>query len=259
MRSPTSLLITGASSGLGAALARDYAGPGRHLALTGRQPERLAAVAAECRARGATVRAAVLDVTERAPLAAWIAACDAAAPIDLVIANAGISGGTSGAGGESDDQVRRLFAVNVDGVLNTVQPLIPPMRARRRGQIALMASLAAFRGFPGAPAYCATKAAVRLYGEGLRGVLKPDGIGVSVICPGFVRTAMTAANRFPMPFLMDAEDAARRIRHGLARDRARIAFPRRLYALAWLAGALPPGWTGPWLDRLPGKAPVQDA
>ena len=170
MRDPKHILITGASSGLGAELARTYAGPGMTLALTGRDTARLEAVAEQCRAQGATVETAVLDVTDAAALEGWMLARDDALPIDLAIANAGISAGTGG-DTEPVEQVRRIFAVNVDGVMNTVLPLIPRMQARRRGQIALMASLAGFRGFPGAPAYCGSKAAVKIYGEGLRGVL----------------------------------------------------------------------------------------
>jgi len=116
-----------------------------------------------------------------------------------------------------------------------------------------MASLAAFRGFPGAPAYCASKAAVRVWGEALRGHLHGSGIAVSVICPGYVRSPMTAVNEFPMPLLMGAERAARIIRRGLERDRARIAFPWRLYAAVRLLSALPPGLTDPLLRRLPEK------
>ncbi len=116
-----------------------------------------------------------------------------------------------------------------------------------------MSSLAAFRGFPGAPAYCASKAAVRVWGEALRGELYGAGIGVSVICPGYVRSSMTAVNDFPMPLLMDAERAARIIRRGLARNRPRIAFPWRLYAAVWLISALPPSLTDPLLRRLPKK------
>src|SRR3546814_6092917 len=113
------------------------------------------------------------------------------------------------------------------------------MRAVRRGHLAIMSSLAAFRGFPGAPAYCASKAAVRVWGEAMRGVLAPDGVEVNVICPGFVRSRMTAANPFRMPFLMDADRAARIIRRGLERNRSRIAFPFPPPVSAWLAGALP--------------------
>lgn len=185
-------------------------------------------------------------------MAAWIAACDRVRPLDLVIANAGISAGT-GLGGESAEQTRAIVAVNVDGVMNTVLPAAEAMRARRAGQIAVMSSLASFRGMPGAPAYCASKAAVRVWGEGLRGQLAKDGIRLSVICPGFVRSRMTAVNDFPMPFLMDADKAARIMVDGLARDKGRIAYPLPMYALSWLAGALPDTLMD-WIARkLPAK------
>ncbi|MFN3461405.1 MAG: SDR family NAD(P)-dependent oxidoreductase [Oceanibaculum sp.] len=253
MRDPKHILITGASSGLGAELARTYAVPGIALALTGRDAARLEAVAEQCRAQGATVETAVLDVTDAAALEGWMLARDEALPIDLAIANAGISAGTGG-DTEPVEQVRRIFAVNVDGVMNTVLPLIPRMQARRRGQIALMASLAGFRGFPGAPAYCGSKAAVKIYGEGLRGVLAGSGIGVSVICPGYVRTPMTDRNGFPMPFLMDADKAARLIRDRLAANKARIAFPWPMLAAVWLLQALPPGFIDPLMRLLHSKS-----
>ncbi|MCZ6861339.1 MAG: SDR family NAD(P)-dependent oxidoreductase [Alphaproteobacteria bacterium] len=251
--SPASILITGASSGIGAALALEFAGPGVRLALTGRDKARLNAVAETCRAAGAEPRIEVLDVCERETMATWIAEVDAAAPLDLAIANAGISAGT-GSGGETESQTRRIVATNLDGVFNTVLPAIECMRPRGRGQVAIMSSLAGFRGFPGAPAYCASKAAVRIWGEALRGELHDAGIGVSVICPGYVRSAMTAVNDFPMPLLMDAERAARIIRRGLARNRPRIAFPWRLYAVVRLISALPPAFTDPLLRRLPKKS-----
>ncbi len=255
--SPTSILITGASSGIGAALAKEFAAPGIRLALTGRDEARLAGVAGACRNAGAEPRVAVLDVREREALGAWITEVDRAAPLDLVIANAGISGGTGGAkggsAGESGDQTRRIFATNLDGVVHTVLPAVDCMRPRGRGQVAIVSSLAGFRGFPGAPAYCASKAAVRIWGEALRGDLHGAGIGVSVICPGYVRSPITAVNDFPMPLLMDAERAARIIRRGLARNRPRIAFPWPLYAAVWLISALPPALTDPLLRRLPKK------
>ena len=250
--SPASILITGASSGIGAALALEFAGPGVRLALTGRDQGRLSAVAGACRAAGAEPQVAVLDVREGDPLAAWIAEIDHAAPLDLAIANAGVSAGTGG-GAETEAQTRRVIATNLDGVLNTVLPAVACMRPRGRGQVAIMSSLAAFRGFPGAPAYCASKAAVRVWGEALRGELHGAGIGVSVICPGYVRSPMTAVNDFPMPLLMDAGRAARIIRRGLARNRPRIAFPWPLYAAVWLLSALPPRLTDPLLRRLPKK------
>lgn len=250
MRDPRSIVITGASSGIGESLARLYAAPGVTLALTGRDRERLEAVAEACRGQGAAVTASVIDVTDRAGMADWLHGVDRAEPVDLVIANAGVSAGT-GRVGETEEQARFIFDVNLTGVLNSVHPLLPAMRRRRRGQIAIVASLAGFRGMPGAPAYSASKAAVRVYGEALRGELAGDGVEVSVVCPGFVRSRMTARNPFPMPFLMDGEPAARIIRAGLARNRGRISFPWPTAAAVWLLAALPPGLT----DRLLRAAP----
>lgn len=235
---PRSILVTGASSGIGESLARRYAAPGVALALAGRDRERLAAVATFCRAQGAAVESAVLDVTDRDGMRGWIERVDDRTPLDLVVANAGVSAGM-GKAREAEAAARRVIAVNVEGVLNTVYPVLPRFLARRRGQIALVSSLAAFRGLPTAPAYSASKAAVKALGEAWRLQLAPDGIRVSVICPGFVTTRMTAGNRFPMPFLMPAERAAEIIARGLARDRGRIAFPWPTAAASWLMGALP--------------------
>jgi len=247
-----SILITGASSGIGAALARHYAAPGHTLALTGRDPARLEAVAADCRAAGAAVLAAVVDVRDAAAMTAFTESAERQAPLDLVIANAGVSAGT-GEGDEPAEQVRRITAINVDGVLNTVGPAVTAMRARRRGQIGVVSSLASFRGFPGAPAYCASKAWVRVWGEGMRGHLHGAGIGLTVICPGFVTTPMTARNPYRMPFIWSAEKAARAIARGLARNKARIAFPWPLYWAVWYVGALPPWLTDRFFRGLPKK------
>ncbi len=150
-KEPGAILITGASSGIGAALAGAYAGPGAFLALAGRDRRRLEAVAGACRARGASVAAETVDVTDRAAMARWVEGTDDDHPLDLVIANAGISAGTGGQG-EDEEQTRAIFAVNVEGVVNTVLPVIPRMRARAYGQIAVMSSVAGLRGLPGAPA-----------------------------------------------------------------------------------------------------------
>lgn len=253
MNGPRGILITGASSGLGEALALAYAAPGVALFLSGRDPSRTEAVAAACRARGAQAEGRVIDVAEQAGMAAWIAEAESIAPLALVIANAGISGGTGALSGEHADQVRGIFRVNLEGVLNTVLPVIPPMRARRAGQIVLMSSMAGFRGFPSAPAYSASKAAVRVWGEGLRGWLAADGIGVTVVCPGFVKSRITARNAFPMPFLMEAEAAARIMRRGIDANKARVAYPGVVAMAMGLLAALPPAWTDPWLRRLPAK------
>jgi short-subunit dehydrogenase len=193
-----------------------------------------------------------LDVTDTAAMAASIIEFDHDHPIDLVIANAGVSGGTLG-GSESAEQTRCIAAINIDGVVNTVAPLIAPMGRRRRGQIALMSSLASFRGFPGAPAYCASKAWVRVWGEALRIDLAASNVEVSVICPGYVDTRMTQANDFHMPLLMPADRAARIIIRGLERNRARIAFPWRMYAGVRLLAALPASLVDPILRRAPRK------
>jgi len=252
MRDPRSILITGASSGIGAALAKAYAAPGVRLALSGRDPARLGAVGALCRAAGAQVEEAVIDVTDRVAMEAWLTTLDERQPLDLVIANAGISAGTA-AGWERPEQARAIFAVNLQGTLNTVLPLLAAMGKRASGQIALMSSLASFRGFPGAPAYCASKAAVRIWGEALRGDLWEAGIGVTVICPGYVVSPMTARNQFYMPLLVETDRAARIIKRGLASGRARIAFPWPIYVGVWLLGLLPPALSDPLLRRLPKK------
>jgi NADP-dependent 3-hydroxy acid dehydrogenase YdfG len=252
VRQPRHVLITGASSGLGAALAETYAARGVRLSLGGRNAERLETVAERCRKAGAVAAPHVLDVDDRAPVADWIAGAEAAAPLDLVIANAGVSAGT-GSGGESDEQARAIFATNLAGALNTLQPAIAAMQPRRRGQLAVISSLAAFRGFPGAPAYCGSKAAVRVWAESMRPHLAAQGLGITVVCPGFVRSRMTAVNAFPMPMLMEADKAAHLIRRRLARDPARISFPAPLAAAVWLLAALPPGWTDRLMRRLPEK------
>jgi len=180
-------------------------------------------VAARCRQAGAVVRCARVDVGDREAMAAWVLEADRTAPLDLVLANAGTAG-PGGSGGPGT--ARAIFAVNLEGVVNTILPILPAMAGRRRGQIALMSSLAGFYGLPSAPAYCASKAAVRVWGEALRGRLGRHGVAVSVICPGFVRTPMTAGNRFPMPLITTPERAAAIIGRGLVRRRARIACDR---------------------------------
>ena len=253
MTDPKSILITGASSGIGEALALEYSGSGVHLALSGRDGARLEDVAMRCRTKGASVQAQVIDVTDRAAMRAWIAQVDSAQPLDLVIANAGISGGAGNVGGESEEQARAIFDVNFTGALNTIWPAIDAMRGRRRGQIALTSSIAGMTPLPGAPAYSTSKVAVKAYAEALHGALKPEGIIVTAICPGFVASRITDRNNFPMPFFMDAPKAARIIRNGLAKGRVSVIFPWPLAAGAWLMGVLPPCWRVWILSRAPKK------
>lgn len=248
-RPPGHVLITGASSGIGAALALAYAEGGMRLALFGRDEARIREVAEACRRKGALVAAILVDVTDPEAMTEAVSLVDDAHPVDLVVANAGISGTMLGDGGS----VAPLFAINVMGVVHTVEPLLSRMTGRRHGQIALMSSLASYVARPGTAAYCASKAAVRIWGEGLRVRLAPQGVAVSVICPGFVDTPLTRRNRFPMPMLMQAEDAARLIRRRLACGDAEIAFPRAMYWGARLAGMLPVSVQQLATGRWPGK------
>lgn len=239
----SSILITGASSGLGEALALAYAEPGVTLFLAGRDPARTEAVAAACRGKGAKAEAGIVDVASRQDMAAWVADAEARAPLDLVVANAGVTGVGNHRIDSIAAEIAHVFPTNVDGVLNTVLPALPAMQRRRRGQIALMSSLAGFRGFGVSPAYCASKAAVRVWGEGLRQRLARDNVGVTVICPGFVKSRMTDGSRLPMPFLMDAERAAAIMRRGIEANRGRVAFPWQMAAATWLLGVLPDRWS----------------
>ena len=243
MKHFNSIVITGASSGIGEALALDYAAPGVALALSGRDAARLEAVAAACRARGATVDAGAIDVADRAASADWLSRFDDAHPVDLVIANAGISIDKDNSSLDDFAVVRKTLDVNVGGVLNTVEPLLERMMARKRGQIGIVSSLAGFIGLPYSASYNASKAYVRVWGESIRYVLQKDGIGVSVICPGFVVSRMTAQAPFPMPFLMTSAKASKIIRRGLAANRARIAFPIGTKAAVWFGSMLPGRWT----------------
>jgi short-subunit dehydrogenase len=249
---PGSILITGASSGIGDALARLYAKSGITLFLSGRNAERLTSLSDICRNQGATVNSTVIDVTDATAMAQWIVECDATKSLDLVIANAGVSGGGPGIG-HGLDATRPILEINVDGVVNTVLPTLERMRQRGQGQIAIMSSLAAFRGLPASPAYCASKAAVKAWGEGLRVRYAGDGVRISVICPGFVESRMTADNPFPMPQLMHGDRAAVIIQRGLARNKGRIAFPFGMYAVSWLLGVLPTNLTDRMMRNLPAK------
>lgn len=250
------ILITGASSGIGEGLAYLYAQrPGVRLALSGRDRARLAAVARTCEATGAEVTATAIDVTDQDAMQAWIQDAHHARPLDLVIANAGIGAGkpTSPDASEEYTHARTVFDVNLTGVLNTMQPAMTHMYRSGGGQIALMSSIASFRGFPSTPAYSASKAAVRFYGEAMRGALAKHRIAVNVICPGFVRSRITDANRFPMPFFMEADRAARIIQRGLACNQAMIAFPLPMRLIASMLNTIPSGLASRLLAYLPGK------
>ncbi len=243
------IVLTGASGGIGLALAERLAAPGVSLLLIARDAARLAQAAQAAQARGAQVETARLDVTDREAMAEALTRCDAVAPVDLLIANAGVSAGLGpGRAPERRADSERVWRVNYGGMLNTVEPLLPALRERPGAQIALMSSIAALRPLPDMPSYSASKAAVRAYGISLRGWLRPCGVAVSVICPGFVTSPMSRRHDGFKPFEISAERAAAIIARGLARRRAFITFPWPLAALAWADQRLPPALSD-WFGR----------
>lgn len=252
MKNPKSILITGAGSGIGKALALEYAKKDIKLFLIGRNLERLKATAFACLDKGAEVEIKIIDVKNQEQMDEYISFISTKYGLDLVIANAGVSAGTS-SGIESDKQINEIFCVNINGVLNTINPAVKFMSKIHHGQIAIISSLAGFRGLPSSPAYSASKAAVRIYGEGLRGSLALFGIEVNVVCSGYIKTPMTEVNDFYMPFLMNAKKAAKIIKSGLEKNKSRIAFPFPLYFVVWLATLISTKITDPIFARLPKK------
>jgi short-subunit dehydrogenase len=247
---PTVVLVTGATGGLGQALALHYAAPGRTLVLHGRDEGKLAALCAACQGRGATPIALQADLRDLDHYRARLESAAATLPIDLALVNAGIT--YAGRADEASwEDIDAVLQVNLRAALATAAILAPQMRHRGRGQIAFMSSLAAWHGLPHTAAYSATKAGVKAYAEALRGALRPHGVGVSVVMPGYVDTPMTAS--LPggrKPFLLSPTEAAKRIAHGLEGNRARIAFPQPLAAGAWLLGALPASWSEALVRKL---------
>lgn len=240
MTQPSSVVVTGGGRGIGAALARAYAAPGVTLLLIGRDAARLDGTAGECRARGATVETAAVDVADADALAKTILAFDARHPVELVIANAGVSGGLGpNREAETFAGAQRQIRVNLEGAIATVTPLLDPMRARKRGQIVLMSSLAALQPVGDTAAYSASKAGILMWGQALADFLAPDGVRTSVVCPGFVTSDMSARYLGPKPFEMSADEAASLIRRRVARGHELIAFPWPMVALIRLSNLLP--------------------
>lgn len=249
---PKSVFITGASSGLGKALAFEYAQKGMTLHLCGRNQERLLQVAGICTEKGATVYTYLFDTNDEKASTKAVLQADKTKPLDLVIANAGVSGGVLGTP-ETDESIRQIMKTNIFGVLNTVLPALKCMQKRHKGQVALMASLAGFRGMASCPAYSASKNAVRAMGEALYGQQRPKGITITTICPGFIETPLTDKNQFFMPFLMKPEKAAKIIKTRLQKAPAVIAFPW-IMAFGARLGSMLPGWIArPIFASLPKK------
>lgn len=234
------ILITGASGAIGGALAKIYACSGVELHLHGRDIVRLDAVAAACRAVGCQVLVHRLDLRDSSAVRSWVGRLSSDRPFDLVIVCAGVNTNIGDAGrGEPWDEVETLLAVNLKATMAIVDSTLPSMRSRKKGQIVLISSLAGYFGLPVTPSYCASKAAVKAYGEALRGWLAPEGIRVNVVMPGYVESDMCAAMPGPKPFLWSAERAAWTIRKGVECNKARISFPFPLNLGSWFLAVLP--------------------
>jgi NAD(P)-dependent dehydrogenase (short-subunit alcohol dehydrogenase family) len=250
------ILITGASSGIGRALALRYAQDGARLSLLGRDAARLEASAQACRDKGAAVATFVVDVQNRAGMAKAVADALALAPLDIVFANAGVATGlSSGQILEDPDAVRATLAINVFGVFNTVEPAIAAMTKRGSGTIAMVGSMAGVRGLPFSPAYCASKAAVYSYAESLRGVLAPHRVDVAMIVPGYVTTPMSAATKAWKPGLISDAAAADIIARGIERRKPVIAFPLFMWCALRFITFLPPRWVDAVMLRFSADVP----
>jgi len=243
------VLITGATGGIGSALAKVYAEENTTLILQGRKSEKLEALDLECSALGARVITKVIDVRERELFSIWLSQVSEQESIDLVIVNAGVNINIGeNKEGESWQDAQGLIDINVVAAMATVYGVLPEMRKRRKGQIALISSLAAYYGLPITPSYCASKAAIKAYGESLRGWLRAEGIRVNVVMPGYVESEMCSDMPGPKPFLWTADKAARTIRKGLERNQARISFPFPLNFGTWFLAVMPARASG-WILR----------
>lgn len=231
-------VVTGACGGLGQALARELIAEGASVALVGLQRPALEALQALAPGRCAIYQPDVSDAgAMRAMAEDWMGRYGAP---DLVLANAGVAGGFDTAQAGDLAVMRRMLEINLLGVATTFQPFLAPMRdSGRRGALVGVASLAGWRGLPGNGAYCASKAGLIAYLQSLRAELRPTALRVHTISPGYLRTALTAGNRFAMPGLLEADEAARRLLAGVAAGTEHIVLPRRIGWLSHALGLLP--------------------
>tara|TARA_R110002020_G_scaffold320969_2_gene536879 strand:+ start:119 stop:889 length:771 start_codon:yes stop_codon:yes gene_type:complete len=254
------VLITGATGAIGGALASAYADPSTHLVLHGRQQEKLEAIADTCRLQGAQVTLSTINLNDDCALQSWLAELCVHQVPDIVIANAGKNTHPQGPDIlEPWEDVQALLDINLKTPIAMVQRLVPAMRNRGSGQLVLISSLAGWHGLPTTPSYSASKAGIKAYGEGLRGLLAPHGIGVTVVMPGYVTSPMCEAMPGPKPWEWPPERAAKVIKRGITANRARISFPFPLNFGTWWLAVLPAGISQWLIKRLgfnhPGDTP----
>jgi short-subunit dehydrogenase len=229
---PRVTIITGASAGIGRATALALSARGYPVGLVARRREMLEELAAEIQSKGGAAHAASADVGDRAAIrAAFESIANTLGPAEVLVANAGFGVRTT-LDPMNIDEIETTIRVNVLGVIYSIESVLPSMLRRNSGQIVAISSLAAYKGLPGESAYCASKAAINAYMEGLRIELRKTGIKVATVCPGFVETAMNDLDATFKPFLISAEDAAGRIARVVERRRSGVVrFP---WLMAWL-------------------------
>lgn len=235
------VLLTGASSGLGAALAPLLAADGDKVALAARRADKLDAVVKQIRDAGGEAMAVPLDVSDREAVHAAVKRVEETwGPVETLVANAGVGKPVSAEAWDSS-VVEWSFAINVFGVSHCIEAVLPGMLRTGKGHIVGVGSLAGYRGLPGSGPYCASKAAVRVMLESLRVELRPKGIPVTHIAPGFVETPLTATNEFDMPFLLPLEAGAQHLYKAIRSKKAQYAFPWQLASVMGIGRAMPNG------------------
>lgn len=236
------ILISGATGGLGSALALHYAKPGHYLSLLGRNKKVLDDLKKQCETQGANVNCCLLDMLDTDALLKTLVRIDKNRPITLAIANAAI---TSSVGTQNEleslEQINLVIDTNLKASINFISPIIERMQERASGQIALICSLAAYRGLPITPAYCASKAGLKAYGDAIRPLLKQKNIHLSVICPGFIETAMSQQYPGSKRFMLSPTGAAHLIAKNLNKRKPIISFPFPLNLGTWFLSIMP-GW-----------------